>query len=415
MGIGLQGLGLLLAFGSGVLAARLLGPAGLGEYAYALAIAAFASIPAALGFPTALVRFLAVYRDAGQWDLARGLIRQSNLLAGGLGVGLAVAMVAVATTAGRNGSLFTYWLAAPLIPLLVWTNLRQRALQGLHHPVAAQLPEQAIKYTAFLLLGGALWLSGPGLARLPQTLMAVWLTASAVAFLAGAFLLRRFSPPPLRNAAPRYNSRQWRETALPMLVADSVGIIYSTVDIIMLGAFRPLAEVGLYQVAVRTAGLLLVFLTASNWVLAPWFAQVHAEADRSRLQHMVTRTTRMVFWPSLAVFALFVVAGRELLTLFFGGTYVRSWEVLLILAGARLFDVGSGPVVTLLAMTGGQRAVAWTIAGTALGNALGCWLLIPRFGMYGAAVSTALAIAVANGGLAVVAWRRIGIRTTVLG
>ena len=49
---------LILGFGSGVLAARLLGPEGLGEYAYALAIASVASIPVGLGLPTAVVRFL---------------------------------------------------------------------------------------------------------------------------------------------------------------------------------------------------------------------------------------------------------------------------------------------------------------------------------------------------------------------
>jgi O-antigen/teichoic acid export membrane protein len=200
-----------------------------------------------------------------------------------------------------------------------------------------------------------------------------------------------------------------------MLLAESVGIIYSAVDIILLGVFRPLAEVGLYQVAVRTAGLILVFLTASIWVMAPWFAQLHAAADRTRLQHLVTRTTRMVFWPSLAVFALFSVGGRELLILFFGDAYARVWGVLLILAGARLVDVGSGPVITLMAMTGGQKILAWTIAATALANLLGCWLLIPRFGMYGAAISTALAVIVTNLALAMALRRRIGIRTTVWG
>ncbi len=335
IGVGLQGLNLLLGLGSGVFAARMLGPTGFGQYAYALAVVGAASIPAALGLPTAVVRFVAVYREAGEWGLARGLLRRSNLLVGALGSILALAVAFAAVVASDPTRVFTFWLAAPLIPLLVWTNLRQKALQGLHHPVAAQLPELFVKRVVFLFLGGALWWAGAGLVRLPQGLMAAWLVASGVTFVVGAGLLRYFSPPPLLKAAPRYDTRQWLGMALPMLAAEGAGVVYTTTDIILLGVFRPAEEVGLYQVAIRTAGLILVFLTASNWVLAPWFARLHASSDRARLQRIVTRATRVTSLLSLAVFGVLVLGGRELLALFFGETFTRAWGVLLVLGGDR--------------------------------------------------------------------------------
>ncbi len=414
-GVALQGLNLLLGFGSGILAARLLGPSGLGRYAYALALVGLLSIPAALGLPATLVRFLAIYGKGGEWRLARGLLRRSNQLVGGAGLALAVALVGMAASYTGGTQALTFWLAAPLVPLLAWTNLRQRALQGLHHPVAAQLPEQVIKHAAFLALGALLLGMGWGMARQPQGLMAVWVVASTLAFGAGALLLKRLAPAALRVADPVYDTGRWLRTALPLLAAGSAGIVYSSTDIILLGLFRPAAEVGLYQVAVRTAALLVVFLTAANWVLAPWFASLHAEGERGRLQGMVTRATRAVFLPSLVVYAVFVFAGRELLALFFGADYAHAWGVLLILGGARLVDVAAGPVINLMAMTGGQRALAAVIAVAALGNVLGCWLLIGRYGMYGAAISTALAMAATNVALAVLVRRRIGIRTTVFG
>ena len=387
----------------------------MGQYAYALAVVGAASIPAALGLPTAVVRFVAVYREAGEWGLARGLLRRSNLLVGALGSILALAVAFAAVVASDPTRVFTFWLAAPLIPLLVWTNLRQKALQGLHHPLAAQLPELFVKHVVFLFLGGALWWAGAGLVRLPQGLMAAWLVASGVTFVVGAGLLRYFSPPPLLKAAPRYDTRQWLGMALPMLAAEGAGVVYTTTDIILLGVFRPAEEVGLYQVAIRTAGLILVFLTASNWVLAPWFARLHASSDRARLQRIVTRATRVTSLLSLAVFGVLVLGGRELLALFFGETFTRAWGVLLVLGGARLVDVAAGPMMILMAMTGGQNALAWIVGIAAFANALGCWLLIPRFGMYGAATSTALVMVTTSLALVIAVRRRTGIRTTVFG
>lgn len=415
IGVGLQVLGLVLSFGSGVLAARLLGPAGLGQYAYALAVMGAASIPAALGFPTALVRFLPVYRTGDEWGLARGVLRRSNLLAGTLATALAVGVVVVAGIAATGSRMLTFWVAAPLIPLLVWTNLRQKALQGLHHPVAAQLPEQLVKPFVFVVLGGLAWAANARFGRLPQGLMLLWLVASTAAFVLGATLLRRLSPAALGAADPKYATREWLAVSLPLLVVDGFGVIYSATDTILLGALRPAAEVGLYQVANRTAALIGLFLVASNWVLAPWFAQLHATAERERLQRMVTKTVRGVSSLSLLVFCLFALWGKSLLSTFFGSGYAPAYNVLLILAVARLVNVSAGPVINLLAMTGGQKVLAWVIGVAALANVLGCWFLIPPFGMYGAAAVTAFAMVSTNVALSVAIRRRTGVRTTALG
>jgi O-antigen/teichoic acid export membrane protein len=373
------------------------------------------SVPALFGLPTVVTRFLAVYQSEGEWSLARGLLRRANQWVGltGLLVGAGVMFAGVFGWQGTR--LWVMILAAPLVLLLVWTNLRQKALQGLHHPVAAQLPEQLIKHSAFLFIGIFLWLLGGGLARFPQGLMGVWLLASLLAFAVGALLLQRLSPSAIRQVPPRYQPRAWLATALPMGLAESVGVIYGATDIIVLGLLRPAQDVGLYQVALRTGALMLVFLSASNWVLAPWFARLHAGAERQRLQRLVTRTTRAVFAPTFVVFMVFVLAGHELLGLFFGHVFDRAYSVLLVLGAARLIDVAVGPVINLLAMTGGQRILAWTIGGAALINVIGCLVLIPPMGMLGAAVSTGLVMAVTNLFLAFIVHRHIGISSTILG
>lgn len=414
-GIVLQGAALGLAFGSGVLAARLLDPAGLGIYAFAVALAGFASVPAALGLPGAITRFLAIYRARGDWALARGLLHRANAIVA-VASCLAAAAVVVSAFVGQHGpQLHVTLVAAILVPVLALTGVRQHALQGLDHPVLAQLPEQLVKHSAFLIAAGVLGLAGVVFIRRPLGLMMIWVAGTALSFLAGALLLWRTSPVPLRRAPLRYDASVWFRVAVPLLFADAVGVVYMTVDIILLGVMRPANEVGFYQVAVRAAALLLVFVSASSYALAPWFARLHAGGDRARLAGIVRRVTRVVFVASLLVFAVFVLWGRDLIIGIFGPAYAPAYGVLLVLAGARLVDVAAGPVVTLLSMTGGQMAVARTVAATAAVNVAGCLLLIPRMGMMGAAVSSAAAMVATNLVLVWAVRRHLGFQPTVLG
>ena len=415
VGVLLQGMGLMLAFASSVLVARLLGPHGLGQYSYALAIVAVLSVLATLGLPTVIARFLATYQAKEEWGQARGLLRLSNFLIGASGVflGLCLVFVGMVLDGGRQEVL--YFLAAPLVVVLAWTSLRQRALQALHRPLAAQLPEQIIKHTVFLAIGGSLWVAGHQFVTQSDGVMAVWLASGMASFLFGTVLLRRLSPPEIREAGPRYEPGIWFAVALPIFIADVLGVLLGNSGTIILGWLRSPEEVGLYQVALRLSGLMLVLLGASNWALAPWFARFHATGEKDRLQGVVTRTTRAIFAATLVMYLVMFLWGEALLGVFFGETFVAAYPVLLILGAGQLVNVASGPVVNLLAMTGGQRELAWSVAVAAILNIIMCILLIPVLGMVGAALSMALTTSTYNVLLAMVVRRRSGVAATILG
>ena len=415
VGVLLQGVGLSLAFASSVLVARLLGPHGLGQYSYVLAIVAVLSVLATFGLPTVVARLLASYQAKEEWGQARGLLRLSNLLVGATGVFLGLCLVAAGIVWGGGSQRWLYLSAAPLVAILAWTNLRQRALQGLHRPVAAQLPEQLIKHSVFLVVGGALWVSGYQFIMQSDGVMAIWLLAGLASLLFGAALLRWFSPPVLREAESRYEPEVWFAIALPIFIADVLGVVLGNSDTIILGWLRSPDEVGLYQVALRLSGLMLVLLAASNWVLAPWFSRFHVTGEKDRLQSVITRTTRAIFAATLVLYLIVVLWGEALLGIFFGEKFIESYPILLILGVGQLVNVASGPVVSLLAMTGGQVLLAWSVAAIAILNIILCMLLVPKFGVIGAAISIAASTSVYNVLLAVSVKRRSGVAATILG
>lgn len=415
LGVVVQGLGMALGFAAGAVAARLLGATAFGKYAYALAVAGAASVPAALGLPPVMTRFLAVYREEDEWPLARGLRRYADGVAGLAGLLLGAAVAAVGYFGWQGERRWLFLLATPLVILLAGINLRQKTLQGLEHPVAAQIPLQILKPGVFLVCAGAAWLTGTHFIRVPEGVMAVWLLSVASACLAGELLVRLYAPAVLLEAKPEYEGRRWAGVALPLLVADTVGVIHGKSATLVLGALRPASEVGYYEVALRTAAVLTVLLGASNWVLAPWFARLHEEGSRERLQRILTRTTRGVFVATLIVFAVLVLWGRPLLETVFGPKFGAAYPALLVLGVAHLVNVGVGPVVNLLAMTGGQKALAVTVGAAALVNLVGCALLIPRLGMMGAALSFGVAMVVMKLVLAWVVKQRLALAPGIRG
>lgn len=414
-GVTFNGGGMLLAFGSGVLVARLLGPEGLGKYAFVLALVGVATVPSMLGMQTVIVRFLPVYNRDSAWPLARGMLRRANQFASLTGSLFGIGLVLAGLFAWGGERLWLCVLAAPLVVILAWTNLRQKTLQGLHHPVAAQLPEQLVKHSAFLTFGGILWLSGSDYAETPHGVMAVWLAASLIAFLVGIMLLRRFASPAMHMTQPQYQTRRWMATALPLLLTDSIGLLYGYADIVLLGLLATDTDVGLYHVAMRTAALMAIFLTASNWVLAPWFARLHDGGEKERLQKIITQSVRAVFCLCLVVFGLFAVWGRDILELAFGQEFGSAYSALLVLGTGRLINVAAGPVTNLLAMTGGQKVLAWTVGISAVLNVVGCVLFIPNYGIMGAAGSTAFIGGATNIGLALMVRRHLGISSSIIG
>ena len=415
VGLVMQGIGMALAFASSVLLARVLGAGGLGRYGYVLAIVSVLAVFAAFGVPTMVARLLVAYRAKEENGLARGLLRWAGLRVTIVSVLLALALAIYGKVQGGENELWLYLWAAPLIPLLALTNLRQRALQALHHPILAQLPEQLAKHAIFLAIAGILLWLGSNLPRTAEGMMALWVVAVSASLGIGWGLLRRFLPVELKSGSREYRKLEWSRVGSTLLLADGLGVILGNSDTILLGLMRSSEEVGLYQVALRLSGLMLVLLGASNWVLAPWFAKFHALEDRARFQSVVTRSGRAVFLATLGVFLLMVVAGRLFLAMFFGPEFQAAYPLMLILGVGQLVNVASGPVVNLLAMAGGQRELVRGVSLAAASSIVLCLVLIPKFGALGAALSVAVVTSGYNLLLAAMVNRRVGIRATILG
>ncbi len=410
---GVQALNRVLALAMGIVLARGLGAEGYGTYAYAFAIMSLLMVAGEAGVPTLLMREVASAHGQQRWGLLRGaLIRSGQLVLlasvsiSTIGLLLLWAMADHLSAA----QFYTTLLMLLVLPLAALTKTIAAAMRGLHRVVVGQAVDMLLRPLLVLVGVGSLFLLAPAL-RQPQYAMAAQLAAAGVVLLVGGWVLSRYLPDASRTEPVEYQSRQWLKSALPFTLIGGAGIINNQADIIMLGWFGSAADVGIYRVAVQGATLVAFGLQAANAVIAPHFAQLYAQGDMEKLQRLVTVSARVVLLAALPVTLAFVFAGDTIVAWVFGVEFAASHLPLAILALGQLANAAFGSVGFLLNMTGNESHVARVLWQTALLNVVLNGLLIPFYGMAGAAVASAISLLIWNALLFVRVGKNLGINS----
>lgn len=417
-----------LGFLTNVLLARLLDVPNYGAYTYAFSLLLTLTMPSLVGFDRLLVREFAVYRAQAAWGRMRGLLLMTtlvgvgiSLLVGGLVFGiswlgarqtvtppfLVPGSLSLADQAANRTALHTLWVMLLILPLNTLIQMRTSAMQGLQRVVMGQVPDLVFRPLLFiaLVVGASLLLDSHLTAA---GAMVLRLMVTVLAFIYGTWLLIKALPPEARLARPVYQMRLWLKSSLPMFVLSILAVLRSRVDVLLLGMLTNLETVALYGAALALSEFAGLILSASITSLTPAFAHIHAEGDHAKLERLVMRSTRMVMLASLPGQLLLVLFGPWLLSLF-GPAYEAAYPALVIIVLGQVVNVSAGTAAPLLTMTGHEReAVRGMSAGVIVYVAL-CLLLIPLWGMEGAAVATAASMITWNVILVGYCWRRLRI------
>jgi O-antigen/teichoic acid export membrane protein len=406
---------LLILLGSLVLA-RLLTVPEYGIYAFVVAFGLVLAVPAILGIDVLLVREVAVFEGRQSWGSLKGLIRLASaaVLCMSIALSLAVMVVSYAVVGEQRSLLLSLWIGLIALPLVAIGRVNQAALMGLSQVVSAQVPESLLRPALFL--GLVIVTAG----ALDSGLDATWAVAlhvasAALGTLATILLLRRAIPRAVHGVRAEYQPRTWLIGSFQLALMSGAAIINAQTGVLILGALRGPEETGLYAVATRGAIFIAFGLYAVNTALRPAIARLWAEGRILELQRVVTLSSRAVFLFSLPISVAFIIAGTPIIEFLFGSQYTDAGSALAILSIGQLANAAFGSAGTLLTMTGHQKQAAAGIGAGALVNVALCWLLVPVWGLQGAAVAATVSVILWNVLLAWVAHRKLGIDSTALG
>lgn len=409
MQIGGAGLLFLVSF----LLARLLGAEGLGTYDYADAWLEILLMFALLGFDRLLIRKIAAHQTLGEWGLIRGIwryARSATLLIALCFAGIG-ALFSAATFARNDAALLlALWIALALLPIRVYIKLWQVAMQGFGKTAFGQFPEMVARplLLVIFLAWHGLFIDLPLSAPLATLLH---FAAAGGAFVLSLLFFKRILPGEVGKHRPVYETGSWMASALPLMIISGMTLLNSRVGTVILGATGDFAAVSLYGVSVRVAGLIALVLTSTSAVVAPMIAQLYTQGEKTRLQQIVSRSTLGIIAVSLPVGVGIILFGVPLLHLF-GPDFAPAYPALVIVCIGQLINTATGPVGWLLMMTGYEWEMSHSMTFAVVTTTLANLLLVPSYGLIGAAAATVIGSVLRNLLLTWYVWRRLEIVTT---
>jgi O-antigen/teichoic acid export membrane protein len=365
-----------------------------------------------LGFTTAVLQIVPGLSATDEHAEARGAVIRSKQLSLLGGFGIAVVAAPIIWGLSQNISLITVLLGAAGIPVLAFRKVQSSLIRAFERIIPALLP-QAILHPLVVLPGAAfLWWQQGGLGS-EEAMLLVLVAAVAIALTQEAILTRTV-PDAVASVAPSYRTSDWLRVSLPMLMISGSLIILNRTDVIMVGAMVGSAEAGIYAMSSRIAALIVFGLTAVNTVIAPVISRLYAEDKLQELQVSLMMAAKGILLMVAPVSIGIVVWGQSLLELV-GPDFTAGYVPLVVLCVGQSVNALAGSVGILLNMTGHERTSARVYAGAAVLNIVLNLLLVPAFGMTGAAIATALTTITWNVILIRYVRRTLGLRVTIFG
>lgn len=406
---------LVLATGTAVrylsqmLFAQWMGAAGYGAYAFALSWAELLAVAAALGLTLGVLRFVPQYLAVGDMSRLVGLIRRSRQFVWLAGIAIAcIGSLWVLISSSQQAA--TLIVALWMVPLLAQVNLHTEIIRGTRRILRAYAPQKLLYPVLTLGIASGIFIWWDQFTATGAVLATIIALASTLAVQMQR--LKQTLPDDVRHAEGSYETNKWLRVSFPLFLISGFVVVLAHADILMIGILIGPRDAGIYAAATKTAALVGFVLVAVNTIAAPSISACYAQGDTTGLRQMTHFAVKLMFWPALAGALFLVLFGDRVLRLFGEDFVVARWP-LTLLALAQLVNVSVGPVGYLISLTGRQNQCAAVYASAAGCNIVLNVVLIPRWGMLGAAVATSFTMIMWNVWLCVLVWRHLGFSSLI--
>jgi O-antigen/teichoic acid export membrane protein len=357
-----------------------------------------------LGTDTGLARHVLRYEAQGRGNDVSTVLKTAltPVVVVGVLIGLLLALAADTITAwvglpSRASDVFRVFAVA--LPLAVLSDACLAATQAFGNMRATVVIDRLLRSGGQPIAAAVAVLIGVGLTGLSVAWALPYAVAAAISPVALIRTVRRrrrgqVNQFPARPAA-EIRREFWSYTWLRG-VARLFQVALQRSDIILVAALRSPAEAALYTAATRFVVLGQLGVMAIQQVLRPRLTEMLAVEDDAETNRVFATSTAWIMALSWPIYVTAIVAGPLYLGIF-GEEYVQPGELVVVLMGlGMLLAMAAGPVDVVLLMAG-RSALSLFNNGAALAVNIALNLvLIPRYGINGAAASWAIALGVRN-------------------
>ncbi len=384
----------------GILVARQIGAEAFGLYTLGVTAVTLLARFSVVGLDRGSLRYVSIKRREGEGAAMWQVIWIS------IGIGLIVSLVVAAALAfypqfflklfhweDKKALLSLFPILALALPAMTMTSIGIAGTQAFRTLRYRALISNFILPTVKLLATLAL-LFVLGVGALPPTIGFV--SAQILGGALSVYFLWRLARKITRKV--KWESGLLSELmrySLPLLLSSVLVYLNGRTEIMVLGIFNQANFSGIYNAALRLAGLSLLVLTAFNAIFAPVIADLHHRERMAELGALFKLVTRWVIIVAMPIFLVQMLYPHQLIGLF-GKDFASGALALRILSIGTLINFSTGAVGIMLLMSGHSGLAMFNSLLTLAITLTLDFLLIRYFGITGAAIAGMLSIALVN-------------------
>lgn len=404
--------------------ANMLQPVDYGDISLVLSVFAFCTPFALMGTEVSVVHFLPKYLSDRDFAHAHGFLRWSFELVFALATFIFLissfvvflSMIIASKEVGfERWHIYVYsiWL----IPIFSINIMFASLFQALKHSYLS---------TSFNGLGGIVittlcalamsifWYSYSGewfgRDQLRFTVILILATIFALTALIQYVIGRRFVPKEVWNSEPLMRRPEWMAMSYKMLISGLIFTALLSIDIVMIRLLsKNQADVGHFASIMVIAQAMYVFGGAVNLVVGPLVNEYASRNDKTHLQHVVSLMNIYKLVPGTLFFLVTIFFGSDLLALF-GKGFPKAYEALVILGVGVFIGLLFNAAGTLMVYSKHQVLNFYLSVSQLLFIIIGDILIIPTYGLVGAAYVFTTALLLSSLARAYFVRKELGIR-----
>lgn len=201
--------------------------------------------------------------------------------------------------------------------------------------------------------------------------------------------------------------------AIPLVLTNLVWALQGRIDAFFLGHYRGTEEMGAYAACVLYVQSISQLRGAFDPVVSAAIPPALARGAVGELNETIKRQTRWLALAAMPLAVLFAGFGDGLLVVF-GKEFTQGAPAMIALSVGHTINALSLSAFAI-PMSGHARYSTYAAITSLVIQAVLLPLLLPRFGLTGAAISSAAGIGIAQGLQALFAWRLVGVHGMSVG
>lgn len=376
-----------------IIIAREFGPDVYGSYSLSISIFLFIVTLSLFGFNEGILRFIPLYRGTKKIENIQYILRGtllfliiSSILFGAI---LFFSAEFISITIFHNSTLILFLkilsLAFPFFMLAsVFLGFIRGFEKAKEHSFISEFLQNVTKLIFLILL---IYLGFKTNAIILSHFAGILVVFLIAFFYCRIKLPEIFKKSKINNSSKKTINKQFLFYSLPLIFSGILYALFGEVASILIGIFQNSAEVGFYNVALPLAALMTFLPSLFLQLFFPMITREFSEKNFKLVYNLSKQVQKWIFIINLPIFLLMFVFSGAFINILFGPEYLVAEQTLKILLIGFFFYSMTQVSENLLLVIGKSKLLFTNLAIVLFFNVLLHCLLIPVYGIAGAAIS----------------------------